>query len=212
MPVAADRALDPAQDPSLDPWWGRLTQGGRSSLVAVLSPDFPAGTVVDLPGDRRPPGWQVAVVSDERRPVAVEVALPGAPLLWYVELPEPAAAPAATTLVAFSDARYADGRLLSADDARVAGIAADGQVGALRWWPGSGLVHQVFVGPRHRRRGVGHKLVRAAFGLQAARGLPSLHGDGRRTELGERWRAALPEAVAARMAGLSHRLPAMDRA
>jgi GNAT superfamily N-acetyltransferase len=84
-------------------------------------------------------------------------------------------------------------------------------VGALRWWPGSGLVHQIYVRPDHRRRGVAHKLVRAAFGLQAARGLPALHGDGRRTELGERWREALPETVAVRMAAWSQRLPTMDR-
>jgi GNAT superfamily N-acetyltransferase len=196
-----------AADGTPDPWWARLTEAGHRSLVAVLSADFPPGTVVDLPGERRPRGWQVAVVGDDRRPAAVEVALPGAPLLWYVELPEPAA----ITLVAFSDERYADGRLLSAEDARREGIGADGQVAALRWWPGSGLVHQVFVGPAHRRRGVGHKLVRAAFGLQAARDLPPLHGDGRRTDLGEQWRQALPEAVAARMADLSQRLPAMDR-
>ncbi len=206
MPVAA-------ADRVLDPWWGRLTQDDRTSLVAVLSADFPAGTLVDLPGDRRPPGWQVAVVSgSDGDPVAVEVALPGAPLLWYVELPEPDAALPATTLVAFSDTRYADGRLLGPREARAAAIAADGQVAALRWWPGSGLVHQVYVGSDHRRRGVASKLVRAAFGLQAARGLPPLHGDGRRTDLGERWRQALPDAVAARMAGWSQRLPAMDQA
>jgi GNAT superfamily N-acetyltransferase len=213
MPVAAaERALDPAQGPALDPWWARLTEPGGSCLVAVVSGDFPPGTVVDLPGGRRPPGWRLAVVSDDRRPVAVDVALPGAPLLWYVELPEPAGAPAATTLVAFSDARYADGRLLDADDARAVGIAADGQVGALRWWPGTGLVHQVYVSPDHRRRGVAHKLVRAAFGLQAARALPPLHGDGRRTDLGEQWRRSLPEVVATRMAAWSQRLPAMDPA
>jgi GNAT superfamily N-acetyltransferase len=127
-------------------------------------------------------------------------------------VPEPDAALPATTLVAFSDTRYADGRLLGPPEARAAAIGAGGQVAALRWWPGSGLVHQVYVGPDHRRRGVASKLVRAAFGLQAARGLPPLHGDGRRTDLGERWRQALPDAVAARMAGWSQRLPAMDQA
>jgi GNAT superfamily N-acetyltransferase len=198
-------------DPALDPWWARVSQAGRTTLVAVLSPDFPPGAVIDLPGERRPSGWQVAVVSDGQRPSAVEVALPGAPLLWYVELPEPATDPAATTLVAFSDARYPDGRLLGPDDARAAGITADGQVGAVRWWPASGLVHQIYVAPTHRRRGVANKLVRAAFGLQASRGLAPLHGDGRRTDLGERWRQALPDAVAGRMATWSQRLPSMDR-
>jgi GNAT superfamily N-acetyltransferase len=202
-----------AADPALHPWWARLAGLGEfegSTLIAVLSAEFPAGSVVDLPDDRRPSGWQVAVRCDvDGRPRAVEVALPDAPLLWYVELTEPDADPPATTLVAFSDARYADGRLLSQADARSARIGGAGQVGAIRWWPATGLVHQIYVGPTHRRRGVGRKLAQAAFAVQAARGLPAVHGDGRRTELGERWRQALPEAVAARMAPWTHRLPPM---
>jgi GNAT superfamily N-acetyltransferase len=221
MPVgAADPALTlgldpapaPAPGPAPEPWWARLSRPGRTTLVAVLSADFPPGTVVDLPGERRPSGWKIAVGSDDadgQRPRTVEVDLPGAPLLWYVELTEPDADPPATTLVAFSDARFADAELLSQDEARTAGISAAAQVGAIRWWPGTGLVHQIYVGPAHRRRGVGRKLATAAFGLQAARGLPALHGDGRRTEMGEQWRQALPEAVAARMAPWSQRLAPM---
>jgi GNAT superfamily N-acetyltransferase len=190
----------------LDPWWSRYREdplpGGpaRQTLTAVLSPSFPAGTVVDQLDDRRPTGWQVAVRSGpDGDPVdGVHVALPAAPLLWYVELPEPDEA--ATTLVAFSDDRYADGVLLGADQARAAGIDGGRQVAAVRWWTASGLVHQVYVGPAFRRRGVAGKLVLAAFGVQAARGLPPVHGDGRRTELGEQWREGLPAAVAARMA------------
>lgn len=194
----------------LDPWWGRLGTSGGHLLLAVLSPDFPAGTVVDLPGDRRPTGWRVAAeVAGDGRVRAVEVAAPGAPLLWYVELPEPGARPAATTLVAFSDSRYADGTLLGSTEAQEAGVSAAGQVGAVRWWTGSGLVHQVYVQPSVRRRGVGLTLVQAAFGLQAARGLPHVHGDGRRTDLGEQWRGGLPEEIAARMAPWSQRLPPM---
>lgn len=202
-----------APDPVLDPWWARLTGPAGGTFVAVLSADFPPGTVVDLPGERRPSGWQVAVRTGgpAGRPRSVEVALPGAPLLWYVELPEPEAVPPATTLVAFSDDRFPDGHLLSLDEARDAGIGAAGQVGAIRWWPATGLVHQIFVGPANRRRGVGRTLAQAAFGLQASRGLPAVHGDGRRTDLGERWRQGLPEAVALRMAPWSQVLPAMDR-
>jgi GNAT superfamily N-acetyltransferase len=164
---------------------------------------------VDLPGTRRPSGWQVAVRTDVGGPRvhSVAVALPDAPLLWYVELPEPAAE--ATTLVAFSDTRYAEGTVLDADAARLAGVGGDQQVAALRWWPGSGLTHQLYVAVDHRRRGVGRKLVQAAFGLQVARGLPALHGDGRRTDLGEQWRLGLPAVVASRMAAWSEHMPAM---
>jgi GNAT superfamily N-acetyltransferase len=199
----------------LDPWCARLpvpAEPGRAhqhEVVVVLSAEFPPSTVVDLPGDRRPSGWQVAVRTDVGGPGvhAVAVALPDAPLLWYVELPEPGTG--ATTLVAFSDARYAEGAVLDADTARLAGVAGDQQVAALRWWPGTGLTHQLYVAAEHRRRGVGRKLVQAAFGIQAARGLPALHGDGRRTELGEQWRLGLPGAVASRMAARSDHLPPM---
>lgn len=206
-----------AADLRLDPWWARLPEPGepgeppRHSLVAVLSSDFPPRTVVDLPAGRRPSDWRMAVQADVdgARVHRVEVALPGAPLLWYVEGPEPAARPAATTLVAFSDPRFAEGTLLDADRARQAGVDGGRQVAALRWWPATGLVHQIYVAPERRRRGVGDKLVRAAFGIQAARGLPPLHGDGRRTELGEQWRGGLHPAVATRMAPLSEVVPAM---
>jgi GNAT superfamily N-acetyltransferase len=175
----------------------------------VLSAEFPPSTVVDLPGSRRPSGWQVAVRTDVAGPAvhSVAVALPDAPLLWYVEVPEPDAG--ATTLLAFSDPRYAEGTVLTAATARRAGVTGEQQVAALRWWPATGLAHQVYVAAEHRRRGVGRKLVQAAYGIQVARGLLPLHGDGRRTDLGEQWRHALPAAVAARMAARSERVPAM---
>jgi GNAT superfamily N-acetyltransferase len=200
-------------DLRLDPWWARQPEPGepreppRHSLVAVLSADFPPHAGVDLPAGRRPADWRLAVQADVDggRVHRVEVALPGAPLLWYVELREDAA----TTLVAFSDVRFAEGTVLDSDRARSAGVDGGRQVAALRWWPATGLVHQIYVAPERRRRGIGDKLVRAAFGMQAARGLPPLHGDGRRTELGEEWRGGLHPAVAARMAPLSEVMPPM---
>ena len=205
MPVAADAAL-------LRCWYARLPGADPAELtvVAVLSEDFPAESVVDLPGGRRPPGWQLAVRLTGATVRSVEVALPDAPLLWYVELPEPDADPVATTWLAFSDSRFAEGSLLTAEAARAAGVAGDHQVAALRWWPDTGLVHQLYVAPQHRRRGVAGKLVQAAFGVQAARGLPHLHGDGRRTDLGEQFRRGLPRYAAWRLSEWTQRLPSMD--
>jgi hypothetical protein len=213
MPVAGPDLL-------LDPWWARLRTSAepgspaRRTLVAVLSPDFPPDTVVDLPGERRPTGWKIAVEADDGGPRVhrVEDGVAGSPLLWYVELPEPAASPAATTLVAFSDVRFPGGTVLDAEQARRAGVDGARQVGALRWWTHTGLVHQIYVAAERRRRGVGGTLARAAFGIQAVRGLPPLHGDGRRTELGERWRDGLAPAISARMAPLAVVLPPMTPA
>jgi GNAT superfamily N-acetyltransferase len=183
----------------------------RYNLVGVLSEEFPPDTVVDLPGTRRPSRWQVAVRADVGggQVHAVEVALPDVPLLWYVEVAEPDAAPAATTLVAFSDSRYGEGCVLTQREARAAGVSAGEQVAALRWWPATGLVHQIYVQPAHRRRGLAGKLAQAAFGIQVARGLPRLYGDGRRTDLGEQWRHGLPDYAAWRLAPWSQRLAPM---
>jgi GNAT superfamily N-acetyltransferase len=204
-----------APDRVIEGWWVRRSlpagNGGRARhlLVGVLSDEFPAGTVVDLPGDGRPSRWQVAVEAEGARVHRVEVALPDVPLLWYVEVAEPDADPGATTLVAFSDARYGEGRVLDQREARAHKITAGRQVAALRWWPSTGLVHQIYVQPAHRRRGVAGKLAQAAFGIQMARGLPSLHGDGRRTDLGEQWRDGLPDYVTWRLAPRSEHLPPM---
>lgn len=201
-------------DDGTETWWARLPVPGRPSLRLVLgvhSPEFAAGSVVDLPGDRRPPGWLVAarVEPATGRVHAVEVAMPEAPHCWYVELPEPGAVPRADTLVAFSDLRFAEGTVLDAVEAREAGVTAAHQVAAFRWWPDSGLAHQVYVGAEHRRRGLAVKLGLVAFGMQVARGLPHLHDDGRRTDLGETWRQALPGWMTATMAERSERLPPM---
>jgi GNAT superfamily N-acetyltransferase len=178
----------------------------------VFTTEFPAGTTVDLPDDRRPAGWRVAVEADAdgARVHRAEVALPAVPLLWYVEIPEPQARPPATTLVAFSDHRYADGTVLPGDRARAAGVRNAEQVAALRWWPGTGRVHQVYVSPEHRRKGLAGKVLHAAFGIQRARGLPDLHGDGQRTDLGELFVGGLPEYAAGRWRARTHRLPSMD--
>jgi GNAT superfamily N-acetyltransferase len=195
-------------------WWARAHHtggGGRLTLFAVLSAEFPAGTTVDLPDTRRPARWQVAVRldADGQRVHAVEVNEPDVPLLWYVEVPDPTADPAATSLVAFSDSRQREGRLLTADEARDAGVSAAQQVAAVRWWPTTGLVHQLYVGAQHRGHGLARKVVQAAYALQACRGLPELHGDGRRTDLGEQWRRSLPDAISDRMASLSQVMPPM---
>jgi hypothetical protein len=95
--------------------------------------------VVTLPGGRRPPAWRVAVTRADtsERASRIDVALPGAPWLWYVMHREPAAAPPATTLLAFSDARWPEGTVLSGDEALAGGVSGEQQVAAFRWWSDS---------------------------------------------------------------------------
>jgi GNAT superfamily N-acetyltransferase len=117
---------------------------------------------------------------------------PTAPPLWYVEKPETAERPPAMILVAFSTDDLPEGTVV--DDARFAAmpITSNQQVGAVRWWPSSGLVHQVYVVPAHRRKGIGTKLLAAAGAYRAARGWSPIWGGGDRTDLGEVHTAALP--------------------
>ncbi|WP_409329520.1 hypothetical protein [Trujillonella humicola] len=207
-------------DGPLTGWWARFPVEEEPGLpprrwwVASLGDGFPAGSVVDHPPGPRPAGWVLAVQAgaDGGRVHAAEAALPGVPLLWYVELPEPTAALPATTLVAFSDHRFPEGTVLTAAEARAAGVGGGQQVAALRWWTGSGLAHQVYVAPRHRRRGLALKLGMVAYGVQRVRGLPVLHGDGRRTDDGEAWAGGLPAWAAWRLAPRTHALPSMTPA
>ena len=143
---------------------------------------------------------------------SIEVALPDVPLLWYVELVEPDATPPARTVVAFSDSRYAEGTVLTGAGARAAGVDGSRQVAALRWWPQTGLAHQIYVAPAARRRGLALKLATAASGLQVVRGLPPMHGDGRRTEDGEAWLGRLPGWAAERFAQRTDVMPSMTPA
>ncbi len=198
-------------------WWARYRHEAvpgspaRVTLTGVDTAEYPFGSEVEQPDDRRPPHWTLSVTHDEDggRVHTVLVNQPGVPLLWFVELDEPDADPAAATLLAFSDTRHAHGAVLTAAEAEAAGVRGDQQVAAVRWWTGSGLVHQLYVAPQHRRKGVATALVTAAFGVQAAHGRPLLHGDGRRTDDGEAWRAGLPAGQQHWFEPWSQRLPAM---
>jgi len=197
-------------------WWARYRHeavpgsAAQVTLTGVDTAEHPFGSDVEQPDGRRPPGWTLSVTWTDGGPVhSVLVNQPGVPLLWFVELDEPAADPPAATLLAFSDARHAHGAVLTAAGAEAGGVRGDQQVGAVRWWTGSGLVHQLYVAPQHRRKGIATALVTAAFGVQAARGRPPLHGDGRRTDDGEAWRAGLGPGQQHWFEPWSQRLPSM---
>ena len=186
-------------DPAAPGIWyaSHAVERGRV-LVGIATPDFAAGSVVELPGPpRHPAGWQVEahVPIAGRLPRRVLVspgAAPTAPLLWGVVAPAGAGRGDQVDLVAFSTADAPDGALLdSAAFARL-DLAWSNQVGALRWSPSSGVIGQIYVAPAHRRRGVAAKLVLMAVGIRIAMGWTTLGSDGRLTDLGDAWLSDAP--------------------
>jgi GNAT superfamily N-acetyltransferase len=128
--------------------------------------------------------------------------MPGRAPLWFVEFREASAEPPAVNLMAFEGFGQQPGALL--DGAAVSNVAVGSadQLGAVRWWPASGEVDQLYVAPSMRRRGVGTALVLTAGALSIARGWPRCWSDGQRTELGEAF-VQLPE-LRGRVQPLTH--------
>lgn len=132
---------------------------------------------------------------------------PKAPPLWFAELPDADAAPPAVVLIAFSGHDVPAGSLLAGAPLEAAGVVSSDQLGAVRWYPATGEVDQIYVAPNWRRRSIGSALIAAGATLSVARGWPRLWGDGQRTALGDRWRSASPWAH--RAAPLTHLAPPM---
>lgn len=112
------------------------------------------------------------------------------PPLWFLEVPEPDAVPPAATLVAFTGHGVEAGAVVTGPEIAASGVTSDDQVGAVRWFPASGEVDQVYVQPTWRRRRVASTLIAASATLHEARGLSRFWGDGQRTEMGEALRGS----------------------
>ncbi|MEU2349734.1 hypothetical protein [Modestobacter sp. NPDC049651] len=172
-------------------WYARHRTPGGQVLVGVSGDDFPDAAVVDLPGPpARPARWllEASGPGPGRPPHRVVVArrvAPDVPLLWTVLLP--AGASGVVDLVAFSVPGRAHGDVLDPAAFAALGLAWSNQVAAVRWRPATGLVEQVYVAPTARRRGVAGVLLLTAAGVRVGQGWPALHGDGRRTDLGQAW-------------------------
>jgi GNAT superfamily N-acetyltransferase len=186
----------PRPGPPFRVWYARRREpGGDGFTVTAIQGDrHPDRTVVDtdtntdnLEAEGRPlyraryrDGWMVQVT--------VEPSLvPEAPALWYVEVGEPEAEPPAMVLVAFATDHFPDGTVMAASALDEHGLERDHQIGALRWWVLTGQVHQIYVAPSARRRGVGTKLSLAGAAYCRGPGWPSLWGTGEVTDLGEAW-------------------------
>lgn len=152
----------------------------------------------------------VATYDDAEQVTHLQVtprASPKAPPLWFAEIRESTARPPAVNLLAFTGHDQASGILLDQVDVANLKVGSADQLGAVRWYPATGEVDQIYVQPQWRRQSVAGALIAAAATLSTARGWPRLWGDGQRTELGEQWRATNPWR--SRAAELTHVAPPM---
>jgi GNAT superfamily N-acetyltransferase len=181
----------------------------------VGSDRHPDNTVVELPAEAATEqigddAIGVARYDADRRVVALECA-PGravkAPPLWCVEVQEPAARPPATNLVAFTGHGVATGSLMADVDVDSTRVRSDDQLGAVRWYPATGEVDQIYVAPQWRQRSIGTGLVILGSLLSVARDWPRFWSDGQRTVLGENFRNGI--AWGHRAADLTHVAPPM---
>lgn len=172
-------------------WFSRqpITNSGvtRTELVAWIGSEHPDGTVVDSdsPGGRQRLG---TVLAEPGSILSIRVdgrVAPHAPRLWYVTLPEPDANPPAVNLVAFQTPHLAEGTVIPADQFTSLPVRSTEQVAALRWLRDTGQVHQIYVAPTHRRRGIGTKVSIAGGLYAAAWGWARIWGGSERTDLGE---------------------------
>ncbi|MDT4944680.1 MAG: hypothetical protein QOH14_1413 [Pseudonocardiales bacterium] len=179
-------------------WFARVPASGAAParLIAVVSGAHPDGSYVDVPADQAPTatvGWCAAADLVDGAVTALHVAsslVPAAPPLWYAELRESAARPPAVHLVALSGHGQPAGGLLDETALSNVAVTSADQLGAVRWYPATGEVDQVYVDPAHRRLRIGTGLLHAAGMLCVARGWSRLWGDGQRTAMGEAFRNA----------------------
>ena len=197
-------------------WYARDNISG--TLLAFATGDFPDGTLVsaaELAGGKLaelPPLWQARYEPKSGRLLNV-IAASHAGRLWYVESPEPQATPPAVTLVAFDTTHFPAGRVIDHAAFVPLPIRSDEQVAAIRWWPGTGQIHQVYVHPLRRRQGIGTAILYAAGAHLIAGGSPHrLWASGDRTDLGELLAAGLPypQRVRARRRSLPPMTPAEE--
>lgn len=189
---------------------GRL-DSGLWDVSAYGIEDAPDGTIQD--GGTEPeqePAWSTHHAEPGLVRISIgQYLLPEPPPLWFVWVDEPKSSPAGTNLVAFGGGQYPPGTVISRYTFATAGVPNGEQAGAVRWYPGGGQVHQVFVSPEWRRRNVASTLLYTADAFHQANGWEGkLHGDGRRTALGQMLLAGLLHPNRAKQ--LTEEMPPMD--
>jgi hypothetical protein len=174
--------------------------------------DHPDGTVAENPGDTS--GlfelWRTDLDGEGRPHLWINpAAVPEAPELWFVALPEFGLARPAMTLVGFEQPVLPAGVVVGDGVFFHLPVRSSDQAAAIRWWRDEGVVDQVFVGDGYRRRHAATLMIYAASAYHQMHGWPGrLHSDGRYTRLGQQLVAGLRHPD--RIARLERLMPPMD--
>ena len=183
-------------------WYLRVTNqdGSPSRLLGIESsrmPDAAVETVTEAAfDDSMVAGWRCQVGFHNGQPANITMApdlVAKAPDLWFCEFHEDEATPpTAVHLIVFTGHNQPAGVLLDHAAVSNAGISYDTQLAAMRFYPATGELHQMYVQPAWRRYGIGRALIYATGALSIAHGWPRIWAGGLRTEQGEQFRQSSP--------------------
>jgi hypothetical protein len=189
---------------------GRQLDNGLWEVRCWLSNDLPDGTEVDEPRDGWIPAWTMSATDQGLIQIAFDNFVPEGDLnVWFVFVDEPKAKPAAANLVAFVGDQRPMGTIVSRYAFATMNVPNDEQAGAVRWHTDGGLVHQIYIAPRYRRNRLATYVLYTASAFHHAKGWRGLiHGDGRRTLLGDLLAAA--SSYPNRYRALEMKMPPMD--
>jgi GNAT superfamily N-acetyltransferase len=194
--------------PNTPTWYVRRATlpSGLHLVSAHRGDEFPDGSTMH---DGHPALWSTEPSENGLlRVIVAQASVPDAPSTWFVNVDEPRAMPPAANLVAYATDDFPAGTVVNKFQFGSLGLPSEEQAGAVRWFR-DGLVHQVFVAPKWRRKQLGTLLIYAASAFHQANGWQGkLHGDGRYTDLGNRFLENVPHA--ARIPQLTEPMPPMD--
>jgi hypothetical protein len=128
--------------------------------------------------------------------VVSHVVFPEAPQMYYVLAEMRNALVSLSAISAFGDGKFPDGTVLSFGQAKDAGLDGLSKVGALSWVSSTGVMQQITVDERWRRRKISTKLIEVADTLIVASGADAfLTGGEFTTSDGEKLREAWANSV-----------------